>query len=321
MIALLQSMQHECLSVCPCVYFVWLPICPDACLALPSHIWTGLSVCLCDCLPRCLPACACLSVCMYACLSLPSHSSTCLFICMCSYLPQCLPVRMAICLLTVYVFAHDFASLHADSSLQSLSYKCLSVCMSLCAHHIGKQANRKHITARLVPYRLKQASAAQLSPHRLHSAWIALLSQTSSFHKSCKAARVQSRVRSLSRQTTKTLAHQPMSNLKGIMSNLKGIMSNLKGTVSNLKGTVSNLKGTMSNLKGTVSNLKGIMSDLKGIMSDLKGTVSKLKGTVSDLKGTASPRLAGMPVARAKGKSLEVQVLVLVLQAFCIAQG
>ncbi len=148
--------------------------------------------------------------------------------------------------------------------------------MSVRVHHISNQANCKFITARLVPFRTKQTSAAQLSPHRLHSAWIVLLSETSSFHNGCKAARVQSRVRSLSRQATQTLAHQRMTNLKGIMNSLKGITSSVKGIMSNLKGTVSNLKGTVCNLKGT-----------------------------------ASPRLAGMPVARAKGKSLEVLVLVL----------
>lgn len=81
---------------------------------------------------------------------------------------------------------------------------------------------------------------------------------------------MQSRVRSLSRQATQTLAHQPMTDLKGIMSSVKGIMSNLKGAVCNLEGI-------------------------------------------------ATPRLASMPVVRAKGKSL--QALFLVLQAFCITQG
>ncbi len=191
---------------------------------------------------------------------------------------------------------------------------------------------------------MKQASAAQLSAHTLHSAWIMLLNQISSFHKSCKTARVQSRVRS--RKATQTLAHQRMTNLKGIMRKLKSAVSNLRCTLSKLKGTVSILKGTrsiskgtvskskgnVSSLKGIMSNLKGIGSNFKGTMSILKGTVRKskgtvsslkgiisdLKGTMSNLKGTASPRLAGTPVARAKGKSLEV--LALVLQAFCITQ-
>ena len=165
-------------------------------------------------------------------------------------------------------------------------------------HHISKQNNCKYITARLVPFRMKQASAAQLSTHTLHSAWMVLLIQTSSFHNSYKAAMVQFRVPNLSRQMRQTLAHQHMTNLKGIMSNLKGVVSTFKGTMSNVKGT---------------------MRKLKGVVSNLTGTVSKSKGTVCNLKGTASPRLAGTPVAKAKGKNLEVWVLV--QQAFCITQG
>lgn len=114
---------------------------------------------------------------------------------------------------------------------------------------------------------------------------------------------MQFRVRS--RKATQTLAHQRMTNLKGIMRKLKSAVSDVKGIMRKLKGTVRKVKGTMSNLKGVGSSLKGIISDLKE--------------TMSNLKGTASPKLAGMPVARAKGKSLEV--LVLLLQAFCITQG